>query len=197
MGFVVRGVAYNLLKHPQVCAVLAAGTTVRLKHPDTGVTRQIFDVSQVEWRSGDQCCTVRVIVTRCRKDPEHPVRVDKLIDGWIYELIATNVEPALLHAADVVSMFLHRGQFEATLAQEDQEVPTDRWIRHCPHGEEIWQIVCQWVWNLHLWLGLRASPPATVVRTMEFTPRAEVLTEPVVVASLLEETNLQTSKSTD
>jgi hypothetical protein len=48
----------------------------------------------------------------------------------------------------VVALYLHRGAFEAALADEDQEQDPDRWCSHAPCGQECWQIVSQWVWNL-------------------------------------------------
>lgn len=184
MGFVIRGVVYSLLDNPQVRAGLAAGTTVRLAHPDTGVTREVFDVPGVTWKSGDKQCTVRLIVTRSRKEPDRPVRIGKLIAGYVYEIFVTTADPACFHAADIVSMYLHRGQFEATLAQEDRELPADRWISYSPDGEEIWQIVCQWVWNLELWLGRIDAPESALARTTDFTPEIETLCEPVKITDM-------------
>src|SRR6266699_6747735 len=44
----------------------------------------------------------------------------------------------------------------------------DRWCSHAPAGQEAWQIVSQWVWNLRLELGhLLESTP---LRTTEFAP---------------------------
>jgi hypothetical protein len=186
MGFVVRGVVYSLLNDSRIRSALAAGTTVSLTHPDTGVTRQLFDVPGVVWKSGDKQCTVRVIVARGPK-PDRPVRIGKLIGEHVYELFVTTAEPECFHAADIVSMYLHRGQFEATLAQEDREVPADHWLSYSPHGQEIWQIVCQWVWNLDLWLGLASQQSTSViVRSTDFTPRVDVLGEAVCVSDLNE-----------
>jgi hypothetical protein len=38
-------------------------------------------------------------------------------------------------AADVVELYLHRGAFEPTLADEDQEQDPDRWCSHAPCGK--------------------------------------------------------------
>src|SRR6266550_329606 len=42
----------------------------------------------------------------------------------------------------------------------------DRWCSHRPCGQEFWQIVSKWVWNLRLELGQNLSP--TPMRTTEF-----------------------------
>jgi hypothetical protein len=39
------------------------------------------------------------------------------------------------------------------LADEDVEEVTPRWCSHSACGQELWQIACQWVWNLRLTLG--------------------------------------------
>src|SRR5438552_14110781 len=54
------------------------------------------------------------------------------------------------------------------LADEDQEQDPDRWCSHTAMGQEAWQIVSQWVWNLRLELGHQLHPDP--VRTTEFAP---------------------------
>jgi hypothetical protein len=68
----------------------------------------------------------------------------------------------------VVALYLHRGAFEPVLADEDQEQDPDRWCSHAPAGQEAWQIVSQWAWNLRLELGHTLEP--TPLRTTEFAP---------------------------
>ncbi len=46
----------------------------------------------------------------------------------------------------------------------------DRWCSHSPCGQEVWQIVSQWVWNLRLELGHQLDP--TPMRTTVFAPAA-------------------------
>src|SRR5437588_7441408 len=38
----------------------------------------------------------------------------------------------------------------AVLADEDIEEDPDRWCSYSECGQELWQIACQWVWNLRL-----------------------------------------------
>jgi hypothetical protein len=68
----------------------------------------------------------------------------------------------------VVELYLHRGAFEPTLADEDQESDPDRWCSHSAWGQECWQVVSQWVWNLRLELGHHLQPEP--LRTTEFAP---------------------------
>jgi hypothetical protein len=39
------------------------------------------------------------------------------------------------------------------LADEDIEEDPDRWCSYTEGGQELWQVTCQWVWNLRLTLG--------------------------------------------
>ena len=54
------------------------------------------------------------------------------------------------------------------LADEDQEQDPDRWCSHTAMGQEAWQIVSQWIWNLRLELGHQLQPDP--VRPTEFAP---------------------------
>src|SRR6202165_2386471 len=51
---------------------------------------------------------------------------------------------------DVLDLYHGRGAFEAVLADEDVEEDPDRWCSYTECGQELWQITCQWVWNLRL-----------------------------------------------
>lgn len=52
------------------------------------------------------------------------------------------------------------------LSDEDREIDPDRWCSHSAWGQECWQVVAQWVWNLRLELGHQLHPDP--VRTTEF-----------------------------
>jgi hypothetical protein len=86
----------------------------------------------------------------------------------VYELFFTHLPQDAFTASDVLALYLHRGAFEPVLADEDQEQDPDRWCSHAPAGQEGWQIVSQWVWNLRLELGHLLEP--TPLRTTEFAP---------------------------
>src|SRR5215467_15276608 len=58
--------------------------------------------------------------------------------------------------------------YAPALSGEDQEIDPDRWCSHSAWGQECWQLVAQWVWNLRLELGHQLEP--TPVRTTEFAP---------------------------
>ncbi len=77
-----------------------------------------------------------------------------------------------------MELYLHRGAFEPVLADEDAEQDPDRWCSRSSCGQECWQIVAQWVWNLRLELGHQLHPDP--VRTTLFAPACSSTHEDVV-----------------
>ena len=69
---------------------------------------------------------------------------------------------------DVLDLYHGRGAFEAVLADEDVEEDPDRWCSYTECGQELWQIACQWVWNLRLTLG--KTMQAGELREIEWAP---------------------------
>jgi len=127
--------------------------------------RSLYDCPDVP--VGPEGVRCRVVVAT------HPVgnqksRVGVTRAGVVYELFFTNVPPHAFTVSDVVEVYLHRGAFEPALADEDVEQDPDRWCSQSPSGQECWQIVSQWVWNLRLELGHQLAP--TPMRTTEFAP---------------------------
>jgi hypothetical protein len=95
-------------------------------------------------------------------------RVGVTRSGVVYELFFTKLPQQAFTASDVVEVYLHRGAFEPALADEDQEQDPDRWCSHSAAGQELWQVISQWVSPLRLELGHQLHPEP--VRTTEFAP---------------------------
>lgn len=103
-----------------------------------------------------------------------PAPVGVTRDGVVYELFFTALPQEAFTAADVVNLYLHRGAFETVLSDEDQEQDPDRWVPHAPHGQQVWQILSQWMWNLRLELGHRFHPtPMRLTTFAQAQPLAE------------------------
>src|SRR6266480_5277172 len=93
----------------------------------------------------------------------HPVgkkksRIGVTREGIVYELFFTRLPQQGFTASDVVELYLHRGAFEPVLADEDVEQDPDRWGSQSCCGQECWQAVAQWVWNLRLERGHQLHP---------------------------------------
>jgi hypothetical protein len=165
LSYVTRGKDYRLLDRTEVQARLHLPADQHLTQAESGICRALYDCpDQLLSKTGK---LVRIIVAT------HPAgavksRVGVTRAGVVYELFLTDLPQSAFTAADVVSLYLHRGAFENALADEDAEQDPDRWCSHSAWGQECWQIISQWVWNLRLELGhqLHSEP----VRTTEFAP---------------------------
>jgi hypothetical protein len=163
--FVMRGKDYHLLDLPEIQARLQASPDAVMTHPETGTQRALFDFPGLAvTAAGDRC---RVVVAT-HPTSSHSAPVGETRDQLVYELFFTALPVGAFTAADVVTLYLHRGAFETVLADEDQEQDSDRWCSHTACGQEFWQILSQWVWNLRLELGHALHP--TPMRTTEFAP---------------------------
>jgi hypothetical protein len=107
-----------------------------------------------------------VVATHQASKKKSPVGVTRA--GVVYELFFTTLPQQAFTASDVVEMYLHRGAFEPTLADEDREQEPDRWCSHAANGQEVWQLISQWAWNLRLELGHQLEPMP--LRITEFAP---------------------------
>ncbi len=165
LAFLMRGRDYQILKRPEVQARLNLPPDHHLTHPESGMVRALYDCPDVPLGPDGVSCRV-VVATHPAGKKKSPVGVTRA--GVVYELFFSRLPQQAFTASDVVGLYLHRGAFETTLADEDQEQDPDRWCSHTASGQEVWQIVSQWIWNLRLELGHQLHPDP--VRTTEFAP---------------------------
>jgi hypothetical protein len=177
---IVRGRGYALLEHPQVQAVLTQTGPVTITMPESHVTYEVFDIPSLSLSLplGQDPLRARVILTRHAWTGE-PVSVGKRVGTWVYELFLTTLPAGGFLATDVLDLYHGRGAFEGTLADEDVEGDPDRWCSYSPAGQELWQVVWQWVWNLRLALGLRLV--GEPVRSTEWAPAQAAPTPSVIL----------------
>src|SRR5438876_2888981 len=165
LPFVMRGKDYTVLDRPEVQSRLHLPADQQFSRAESGLVRQLYDCPDVP--VGPEGVRCRVVVAT------HPAaskksRIGHTRNGVVYELFFTHLPQDAFTASDVVALYLHRGAFEPVLADEDQEQDPDRWCSHAPAGQEAWQIISQWVWNLRLELGHLLEP--TPMRTTELAP---------------------------
>jgi hypothetical protein len=127
--------------------------------------RSLYDCPDIPVGPEGVRCRV-VVATHPATKKKSPVGVTRA--GIVYELFFTALPQQAFTASDVVELYLHRGAFEPALSDEDQEIDPDRWCSHSPWGQECWQLVAPWVWNLRLELGHQLHPDP--LRTTEFAP---------------------------
>lgn len=164
-SYVLRGKDYALMDRAEVQNRLHLPPDQSFSRPESALVRTLYDCPDVQVGPAGQRC--RVIVATHPKGATK-IRVGVERDGVVYELFLTNLPQQGFTASDVVALYLHRGAFEVVLSDEDQEQDPDRWCSHAPCGQECWQIISQWVWNLRLELGHLLAPAP--LRTTEFAP---------------------------
>jgi len=150
LSYVMRGRAYDLLSLPQMQARLAQPPDGQITHPETGICRTLYDCPAIVLKETGVCS--RVIVAT-HPATERPSPVGTTRDGLVYELFFTSLPQGAFRSEDVVQLYLHRGGFECVLSDEDEEQDADRWCSLSSAGQEFWQIISQWVWNLREELG--------------------------------------------
>ena len=163
LGVIARSRDYALLGRPEVRAVLSRPPAVRWTHPESGMIRDVYDCPSIRLVPAGPCVRL-VIATHSAMDA--PPKVGQARDGVVYELFVSTILAPALTANDLLDLYLQRGSFETVLADEDREQDPDRWCSHTPCGQEFWQILSQWVWNLRLEFGQQCSP--TPLRTTAF-----------------------------
>jgi hypothetical protein len=163
--FVMRGKDYALLDLMQVKQRLTLPADEQFTHPESGTCRDLFDCGQVPVTAQGHHCRV-IVATHVATTTKAPIGMTR--DGLVHELFFTALPASGFTAADVVMLYLHRGSFETVLADEDREQDADRWSSYTPHGQEVWQILSQWVWNLRQELSQQWQP--TSMRLTEFSP---------------------------
>jgi hypothetical protein len=164
-SFVMRGKDYTVLDRAEIQSRLHLPADQQFSRPESDLVRTLYDCPDVPVGPDGQRC--RVVVATHPANAQKS-RVGLTRSGLVYELFFTRLPQDAFTAADVVALYLHRGAYAPTLADEDVEQDPDRWCSHSPCGQEMWQIVCQWVWNLRLELGHQLEP--TLMRTTEFAP---------------------------
>lgn len=162
-SYVMRGKDYHLLDRDEVQTRLHLPPDQLFSRPESHLVRPLYDCPNVAVGSINQTCRI-VVATHAGSRSEPGVGVER--EGVVYELFLTNLPQPACSSADVVALYLHRGAFENALADEDQEQDPDRWCSHTACGQEFWQILSQWVWNLRLELGHQLQPEP--LRTTEF-----------------------------
>jgi len=163
--WLMRGKDYGLLELAQVKERLALPADEQFVHPESGICRDLFECGELPVTAEGHRSRV-IIATHPAGTTASPIGVTR--DQRVYELFFTALPALGFTAADVVKLYLHRGSFETVLSDEDREQDSDRWSSYTPFGQEIWQILSQWMWNLRQELSQQWQP--TSMRLTEFAP---------------------------
>jgi hypothetical protein len=160
LGVVARHKDYHLLDLAVGQAVLAATPAATCTHPDSQMTCTLLDCPAVPLSPAGP--TVRLIVATPPATSEPPAVGEQRAET-VDELVVSTLPSPAFSAKEVLDLSLHRGSFETVLSDEDEEQDADRWVSHTAWGQECFQILAHWLWNLRLQLGQFLAPAA--VRT--------------------------------
>jgi hypothetical protein len=177
-AFVTRGKDYHLLDHPSISARLHLPPDQVQQRPESQMERRLYDCPEIPVGPEGPPCRV-IVATHPAGQKKSPIGVTRA--GVVYELFFTNLPHQAFTARDVVELYLHRGAFEPILSDEDLEQDPDRWCSHAAWGQECWQVISQWIWNLRLELGHQLKPHP--LRTTEFAPALPPSSPPTPPAS--------------
>lgn len=159
------------MERPQIQRALAHPPTASVTRRNSGELVEVFEGGWLELGE-EGLSRVRVIVARhAAPPPGKDIAVGKRVGQWVYELFITVLDADGFLVEDVLDLSHGRGAFEAVLADEDVEEDPDRWCSFTECGQELWQIACQWVWNLRLCLG--QTMQGTELREIEWAPPKE------------------------
>jgi hypothetical protein len=175
LGLIGRSKDYALLDLPEVKAALARPPVEVCTHPESGAERALFDCPGIPLTPTGPRVRLIVAAHPASSSPP-PIGVQR--EGMVYELFVTALANTAFTPKDVLDLYLHRGSFETVLADEDVEQDPDRWCSHTACGQEFWQILSQWMWNLRLELGQHLAP--TEMRFTEFAPARQAPPAPAI-----------------
>lgn len=159
---VVRGKAYHLIEQPAIQQRLKLPPDQVTVHPESGASRALYDCEQIQLTPTGPA--MRMLLATHPTGSSRPP-IGKVREGTVYEQFFTTLPSSAFTPADVLDLYVHRGSFETVLADEDKEQAVDRWVSRTQWGQEFWQIISQWIWNLRLELGQQAQ--ATTMRVTD------------------------------
>jgi hypothetical protein len=172
---VVRGKDYHLIERSAIQQRLKLPPDQVTVHPESGASRALYDCGSIQLAPRGP--TVRMLLGTHPAGSSRP-SIGKVREGTVYEQFFTTLPSPAFTPADVLDLYLHRGSFETVLWDEDEEQATDRWVSRTQWGQECWQIINQWIWNLRLELGQHLQATTMRVTDLAYSQVQEPSTLP-------------------
>ena len=181
-SFITRLTHYSPLKRKAVRRRLDQQHWETVVDSGSGPTRQATEYGTLELSDGR---SVRLVVTRFRADAKRGAGL--YIDGWQYEVFATDVARNAFEAADIVWVYYGRCGQENYFSLEDRELGLDHLFSTNLAGQQLANVVGLWLWNLELVHGVWAHGGLPDV---DDKPRRRPIAEdPADVEALIVESN--------
>lgn len=165
--FVVRSAHYGLLEEPAIVEALRQATWYEVPSSGSGPTRLAAELGDVLLQPSKNTTThegerfeavcVRMVVSRFATAQKSGAGV--VIDGWQYELYATDLPTGAWPSAETVELYYGRCGQENRFAQEDRELELDRIFSYNLPGQELATVVALFLWNWRTMVGFAENPP--------------------------------------
>lgn len=202
--YLVRCSHYGILDELDLSRLFAEGSWFEV---DANKDRLALDLGDRLLRSGAATTTSegqpyepvlsRVVLTRTPVF-DNQSGAGKIIDGYRYELFATNLEPADWPAGELVRAYFHRSAIENRLALEDRDIGLDKVFSFDLAGQALVTVIGLLVWNLRILCGFtlatdevaaegiprQGSRDAQAVSVVCFEPKSDHVDEPAQDAAL-------------
>lgn len=183
--FLVRSSHYGLLQEPTIREALRQATWYEVPSSGSGPIRLAAELGEVQLLPSKNTRTeqgerfepvrVRMVVSRFAATEKSGAGV--VLDGWQYEMYATDLPASAWPAGEAVELYYGRCGQENRFAQEDRELGLDRVFSYHLPGQELATIVGLFLWNWRTTVGFADNPPPQHVPTR--AARCAIVAEPL------------------
>jgi hypothetical protein len=189
--YLTRSTYYTLLDDAVLRQYLNEASWFEVEDSGSGPVRYAAELGQLELPCSNTTVredgtpyakvTSRMVIARYRT--EEGRGVGRLIDGWQYELYATDVDAEAYAAPEVVALYHGRSGLENRFCQEDREMGLDRLYSYHLPGYSLACVFGLFVWNLRVCWGVRLGGAAPEAPYQE-KQRLMAAQEPVLLPAL-------------
>lgn len=154
--YLTRIARYNLLQLAPVAQHLETAQWYTVKDSGSGPKREATELGNFTLAAKDsrhQHIETRVVVSRFRAQQGRKQGAGIVLDGWHYELFATDLPADGWPAAETVTAYYGRCGQENRYSQEDKELDLDRTFSFNPAGQLVATTIGLFLWNLRLCMG--------------------------------------------
>lgn len=154
--YLTRIARYDLLQLAPVAEYLETAQWQEVKDSGSGPRREAAELGQftlVAKDSRHQHIETRVVVSRFRAHQGRKHGAGIVLDGWHYELFATDLPADGWPAAETVTAYYGRCGQENRFSQEEKELDLDRTFSFNPAGQLVATTIGLFLWNLRVCMG--------------------------------------------
>jgi hypothetical protein len=201
--YVTRWSQYEVLDDDEIRRHLNGSAWFAVASSGSGPSREATDLGWIWAQPSDGTrrtdgsdyapVRTRLVVSRFRaRNPDRKRGAGALLEGWQYELYATDLPADAWPAPDLVTAYYARCGMENQLYQEDQHLGLDDIFSYHIPGQQLANLIGLFLWNLRVCVGFGlAQVPSEVPGQVPYEA------EPVVSSALLPENSPAQDESID